>query len=35
MGPICLDLFSLEEGAIYLDLLSLEDGAVLFRYIEP
>ena len=34
MGPICFDLFSLEDVAIDLNLLSLEDWTNLFRLNE-
>ena len=35
MGPIYLDLLSLENGSICLDFFSLEYGADIFRFIEP
>ena len=35
MGPICSDLYCLEDGAICLDLLTLEDLTDIFRFIEP
>ena len=35
MRSLCLNLYSLENGAICFDLLSLEDAADMFICIEP